>query len=161
MYNSGENNVFRLMKKYILLDNIRSILNVGAIFRTCDGAGFDCLYLTGFTPVPPRKEISKTAIGAEKWIDWEYYEDPEEILAKLQSQGVLIIVLEQDERSIDFRDSSLPKDRDICIVVGNEIEGVSKKILEMADYHVEIPMLGKKQSLNVATAAGILMYRFV
>jgi len=74
------------MKKYILLDSIRSILNVGAIFRTSDGAGFDGVYLTGFTPMPPRKEISKTAIGAETWVNWEYYQDPLEILLILKSQ---------------------------------------------------------------------------
>ena len=148
-------------KKYILLDNIRSILNVGAIFRTCDGAGYDGVFLTGFTPMPPRKEISKTAIGAEKWIFWEYYQDPMEIIQKLQQEWVRIIALEQDERSVDFRNEILPKDEDICIVVGNEIEGVSKEILDIADFHVEIPMCGRKQSLNVATAAGVLMYRFV
>lgn len=149
------------MKKYILLDNIRSILNVGAIFRTCDGAGFDGVYLTGFTPTPPRKEISKTAIGAEQWINWEYYQDPLEIISQLRREGVRIIALEQDERSVDFRSSELSIDEDICIVVGNEIEGVNKAILDVADYHVEIPMCGRKQSLNVATSAGVLMYRFI
>ncbi len=150
-----------MAQKYILLDNIRSILNVWAIFRTCDGAGFSRVYLTGFTPTPPREEISKTAIGAEAWIDWEYYENPMEIITRLQKEWVIIIALEQDERSVDFRELQISEERDICIVVGNEIWGVQKSILDIADYHVELPMLGKKQSLNVATAAGILMYRFV
>ncbi|MDD4530461.1 MAG: TrmH family RNA methyltransferase, partial [Candidatus Gracilibacteria bacterium] len=91
------------MKKYILLDNIRSLLNVGAIFRTVDGAGFDKVILTGFTPTPPRKEISKTAIGAEQYVDWEYYEDPTEILKELKKQGFKIITVEQTQKSIDFR----------------------------------------------------------
>ena len=84
-----------------------------------------------------------------------------EILRLMQADGVKIIALEQDERSVDFSSETLPKNEDICIVVGNEIDGVRKEILDMADYHVEIPMLGRKKSLNVATSAGILMYRFV
>ncbi|MDD2516369.1 MAG: RNA methyltransferase [Candidatus Gracilibacteria bacterium] len=148
------------MKKYILLDNIRSLLNVGAIFRTVDGAGFDKVILTGFTPTPPRKEISKTAIGAEQYVDWEYYEDPVEILKELKKQGFKIITVEQTQKSIDFRKLEI-RNENICLVLGNEIEGVNKKIVELSDYCVELPMLGQKQSLNVATTAGIMLYRFL
>lgn len=108
--------------KIILLDNIRSILNVGAIFRTCDGAGYDRLILTGFTPTPPRKEISKTAIGAESYVPWEYYQDPLEVIRDLKSQGCKIFVLEQTPQSIDFRSAESDESENICLIVGNEIE---------------------------------------
>lgn len=148
------------MKKYILLDNIRSCLNVGAIMRTCDWAWFDWIFLTGFTPTPPRKEITKTAIWAQDYVFWEYYSDPIEIICKLKSEWVKIITLEQNEKSINF--DKLKKDENsICIVVWNEIWGVNKNIIDLSDIVVEIPMLGKKQSLNVATSAGIIMYKFV
>ena len=148
------------MKKYILLNNIRSLLNVGAIFRTADWAGFEKVILTWFTPIPPRKEINKTAIWAENWIDWEYFENPLEIIENLKKEWFKIITLELTPDSIDFR--NFPKiEENICIVVGNEIEWVDKKIIDISDYCIELPMSGKKQSLNVATAAWILMYKFV
>ncbi|MCK9272789.1 TrmH family RNA methyltransferase [Candidatus Gracilibacteria bacterium] len=149
------------MRKYLILDSIRSCLNVGAMMRTCDGAGFDKIILTGFTPIPPRKDISKTAIGAEDTVDWEYYDDIIGIVSELKQKGFKIVVLEQNEKSIDLRDFVPKKGEDICIVLGNEIQGVRPEIIKMADYIVEIPMFGKKQSLNVATSAGILMYKFV
>lgn len=128
--------------------------------RTCDWAWFDCIYLTWFTPTPPRKDISKTAIWAENYVNWEYYLDPIEILMKLKNSWVTIIVLEQHTESKDFRyiqDITW----DLCIVLWNEITWVNKKIIEIADVLVEIPMLWNKQSLNVATSAWILMYRFI
>lgn len=146
--------------KYILLDSIRSCLNVWAIMRTCDWAWFDEIILTWFTPTPPRREISKTAIGAENYVNWEYYEDPLKIISKLKKDGFKIVVLEQNQSSIDFRDIQ-KIDSNICIVLGNEITWVNKDIISVADILVEIPMLGQKQSLNVATSAWILMYKFV
>ncbi len=147
--------------KILLLNNIRSILNVGALFRTCDGAGFEKIVLTGFTPTPPRKEISKTAIWAENFVAWEYYKDPLEYIKNLQSEGYQIFVLEQTPGSIDFHLISELKHENICLILGNEIEGVQKEIIDISDYCVEIPMLGQKQSLNVATAGGICMYQFL
>ncbi len=142
----------------ILLDNIRSLLNVGAIFRTADGAGFSRVYLAGYTPTPPRHEITKTAIGAEDAVIWEYYEDPLAILVPFRQRGGIVVALEQSPESIDYRAYSPPIDCDICLVVGNEIGGVRPEILQIADTVIHIPMLGVKQSLNVATAAGIAMY---
>lgn len=147
--------------KILLLDNIRSILNVGALFRTCDGAGFEKIVLTGFTPTPPRKEISKTAIGAENFVLWEYYKDPLEYVQNLQKQGYKVFVLEQTPKSIDFHEISGLEHENICLILGNEIEGVRKELITLADYCVEIPMLGQKQSLNVATAGGVCMYQFL
>lgn len=148
------------MKKYILLDSIRSCLNVWAIMRTCDWAGFDKIILTWFTPTPPRKDIAKTAIGAENYVDWEYFENPIEIAQSLKNSWFKIIVLEQSDKSIDFRNFQ-KIDGNICIILGNEIEWVRRDLIDLADIAIELPMLGQKQSLNVATSAGILMYKFV
>lgn len=148
-------------KKYLLLDSIRSLLNVGALFRTADAAGFDRIYLTGITPTPPRKEIAKTALGAESSVEWEFYEDSMVIIRELKDQGVKIISLEQDERSVDYRDIILPEGQDCCLVLGNEIDGVSTILRDASDSIVELPMHGMKQSLNVATAGGILMYKIM
>lgn len=146
--------------KILLLDNIRSILNVGALFRTCDGAGFEKIILTGFTPTPPRREITKTAIGAENFVVWEYYKNPVEIVQNLQSQDYKIFVLEQTSESIDFHKIADMEYENICLILGNEIEWVKRELIDIADHCIEIPMLGQKQSLNVATAGGICMYQF-
>jgi 23S rRNA (guanosine2251-2'-O)-methyltransferase len=148
------------MHRTLLLDNIRSLLNVGALFRTADGAGFDRIYLTGITPHPPRKEISKTALGAEEFVSWEYYRDPLEILQTLRNQWTTLVALEQTAHSVNYTRLSEIKGN-ICLILGNEITGVDPNILALVDQAVEIPMLGQKQSLNVATAGGICMYEMV
>jgi tRNA G18 (ribose-2'-O)-methylase SpoU len=142
---------------YVLLDNIRSNYNVGSIFRSSDGARIQKLFLTGYTPYPPRKEIEKTALGAIETVPWEYYKDPVEALRRLQSSGVKICVLEQTTGSIAY-DELKASDFPLCLVVGNEITGVSPAIVEIADMAVEIPMQGFKQSLNVAVAYGIAIF---
>ncbi len=147
--------------KMLLLDNIRSILNVGALFRTCDGAGFEKIVLTGFTPTPPRKEITKTAIWAENFVAWEYFKNPIGYIQNLQKEGFKVFVLEQTPESIDFHEIALMKYENICLILGNEIEWVQKELIALADHCIEIPMLGQKQSLNVATAWGICMYQLV
>ena len=103
--------------KILLLDNIRSILNVGALFRTCDGAGFEKIILTGFTPTPPRREINKTAIGAENFVAWEYYKDSRDYIKNLQRLGYKIFVLEQTPKSIDFHTISDLDHEDICLIL--------------------------------------------
>lgn len=146
--------------KILLLDNIRSILNVWALFRTCDGAGFEKIVLTGFTPTPPRREITKTAIGAENFVAWEYYKDSLSYLNTLREQGYVIFVLEQTPFSKDFHAIQDMDYENICLVLWNEIEWVQKDIINIAHHCIEIPMRWQKQSLNVATAAGICMYQF-
>jgi tRNA G18 (ribose-2'-O)-methylase SpoU len=146
-----------MSQHFLLLDDIRSLLNVGALFRTADGAGYDRVYLTGITPTPPRKEISKTALGAENFVSWEYYENPLEIVSILKQKGVSLICLEQTSKSIPY--TELPELPSTCLILGNEISGVSPELRALADITIEIPMLGKKQSLNVATAGGICMYK--
>jgi len=145
---------------YGLCDNIRSIYNVGAIFRTSDGAFIEKLYLTGYTPYPPRKEIEKVALGSTLSVPWEYHKDPIEVIKKLKSEGIKICVLEitDQKRTIwDFKKADFP----LCLVAGNEITGVSKEIIDLADFSAEIPMYGMKQSLNVSVAYGIAIYEIL
>ena len=140
-----------------VVDNVRSLYNVGSIFRTSDGALIERLFLTGFTPHPPRKEIEKTALGATKSIPWEYFPSPQTALDIVRSDGYRVCCLELTNQSILY--SSVQKiDFPLCLVIGNEISGVSKEIVEQSDLALEIPMFGTKQSLNVAVAYGIAVF---
>lgn len=145
---------------YVLCDNIRSIFNVGSIFRTSDGAFIEKIYLTGYTPYPPRKEIAKVALGATESVPWEYYKDPMEVVTMLKDRGVKIAVLEiTDEKNYYW--NAVKSDFPLCLIVGNEISGVSKELIDEADISFEIPMLGMKQSLNVSVAFGIAVYELM
>jgi tRNA G18 (ribose-2'-O)-methylase SpoU len=145
---------------YVLIDNVRSLYNVGSAFRTSDGAMIQKLFLCGYTPHPPRHEIEKTALGATNSVPWEYYKDPIEPIKKLKEQGVKIITLEHTDESIPYYDLK-KTDFPACLVIGNEIKGVQEEILKYTDIAIEIPMYGVKQSLNVAVAYGIALYDFV
>ncbi len=142
---------------YVLLDNIRSLYNVGSIFRTADGAMVSGLYLCGYTPHPPRREIEKTALGATSTVPWEYNRDPVPVINSLKSRGICICALEHTDRSIPYTSLS-PGNFPLCLVVGNEISGVSPAVLAQADIAIEIPMYGIKQSLNAAVAFGIAVF---
>jgi len=143
-----------------LLDNIRSRYNVGSIFRTSDGALVRRLFLCGFTAAPPSKEIHKTSLGAAETVPWEYYQDPLLAISQARSEGATICALERTNRSVSC--SSLRKpDFPVCLVVGNELTGISQNVLASADMALEIPMLGTKQSLNVAVAYGIALYELI
>lgn len=145
---------------YGLLDNIRSLYNVGSMFRTSDGALIQKLYLCGYTPHPPRKEIEKTALGATKSVPWEYNRDPFQPIEQLESLGVRICILEQTTNSTPYYEISR-NDFPLCLVVGNEVSGVSPQIVSRADMAIEIPMHGVKQSLNAAVAYGIALFELV
>jgi tRNA G18 (ribose-2'-O)-methylase SpoU len=145
---------------YALVDNVRSLYNVGSIFRSSDGALIEKLFLSGFTPHPPRKEIDKTALGATKTVPWEYHKNPLDVIATLKEQRIKICILELTTDSKPYftlRRGDFP----LCVVVGNEITGISKEIIEQADLAIEIPMFGNKQSLNVAVAYGIVVFDFL
>jgi tRNA G18 (ribose-2'-O)-methylase SpoU len=130
--------------------------NVGAIFRTGDGAGVDKVYLTGYTATPPRVEITKSALGAETWIPWEHTKDPLTVISQLKQDGVRVVALEQtkDAVMIEKFNPNFP----LCLIVGNEINGVPEEILAECDTVVQLPMRGKKESLNVSVAFGIAAY---
>lgn len=149
---------------YVLLNSIRSSYNVGSIFRTSDGAMIEKLILTGYTPHPPadnltsgKKEILKTALGSTQSINWEYVKNPIDAIKDLKSKGIKILALELTENSKPYY-TLTKKDFPVCLVVGNEITGVSQDILDLCDDSVEIPQYGIKQSLNVAVAYGIAIF---
>lgn len=146
------------MKKVIVLDSIRSMQNVGAIFRNADGSGFEKLYLCWHTPTPPRWDISKTALWAQHYIDWEYYEDIFEVLEKLRKDWFQIFAVELTPQAIDYKTLFHSNYEKVCLIMGNEVVGVNQKVLDFCDKHIIIPMNGKKNSLNVSVAAGIVMY---
>lgn len=143
-----------------LLDNIRSLYNVGSIFRTSDGAFIEALYLTGYTPRPPRKEISKTALGATETIPWQYFQDPLDAVAAARAVGARVCVLEHTTDSRPYS-SIAPQDFPLCLVVGNELTGISPTVISAADFAIDIPMHGTKQSLNAAVAYGIAVFELV
>lgn len=147
------------MKKefYVICHNIRSRENVGSIFRTSDAFGVSKIYLTGYTPTPPHEKISKTALGAEQWLAWEKRASIRRLLGELKSKKVRIVALEQTRRSIP-----LPKFKckfPLALLVGNEVTGLPQSLIRRTDTVVEIPMSGRKESLNVAVAFGIAAYQ--
>lgn len=148
--------------KQLVLHDIRSNYNVGAIFRTCDGAGVSHVYLVGFTPTPIDRfgrvvtEIHKTALGAEEFIPWEVAPDILVLIKKLQSEGVCVVAVEQSESSIMLDQFTVPQN--VAYIMGSETEGLPTSVLEAVDLVLELPMLGEKESLNVSVAAGIVLY---
>lgn len=143
----------------VVLDNLRSMHNVGAFFRTCDAFRIECLYLTGITGKPPHKEIYKAALGAEQSVKWEYYKQVVDLVGALKQAGYKIILVEQTMHSIPLHTFKyVPK---TCLVFGNEVDGVSEGLLGLADTCVEIPQFGTKHSLNVSVAGGIVLYHCV
>jgi 23S rRNA (guanosine2251-2'-O)-methyltransferase len=141
----------------VLVDNVRSLYNVGSIFRTSDGAMIEKLILAGFTPHPPRKEIEKTALGSTKSVPWEYTKHPIETILNLKERGYNICCLELTDAGIQY-DEIQKADFPLCLVIGNEITGVAEEIIKLCDLAIEIPMYGIKQSLNVAVAYGIAVF---
>jgi len=142
---------------YVVLNSIRSSYNVGSIFRTSDGAMIEKLYLCGYSPYPPKKEILKTALGSTESVDWEYVKDPVEVVKELKSRGIKICALEQTSNSkphYSVNKTVMP----LCLIVGNEISGVTQELIDLCDFSIEIPQFGIKQSLNVAVAYGVAIF---
>ncbi|GJQ63328.1 MAG: rRNA methyltransferase [Melioribacteraceae bacterium] len=142
---------------YVVADNIRSSYNVGSLFRTSDGAQIEKLYLCGYTPAPPKKEILKTALGATDSVPWEKVDNAVDIVKKLKSEGVKICSLELTDSSIPHY-TVKPDIFPLCLVIGNEISGVNSELVELSDFTMEIPQYGIKQSLNVSVAYGISIF---
>ena len=142
----------------ILVENVRSVHNVGSIFRSADGFGAEKIYLTGYTAYPPRDDLHKTALGAENVVPWEYIKEPLQAAESIKKQGMDLVLVEQTNlsQSIYDMDYQFP----ICFLVGNEVQGVSEELSKLADIHVELPMRGIKQSLNVSVAVGVAGYEF-
>lgn len=148
----------------VILDNIRSVQNVGAIFRTADAIGVDKIFLCGITPTPidrfgrERSDLHKSALGAEKKVSWEHHSSTLECVTKLKAEGYTVMSVEQSKNSIDYKEV-IPNQKTVC-VFGNEVNGVASDVLELSDIVAELPMGGIKESLNVAVTFGISMFRF-
>ena len=153
------------MEVAVLLHNVRSTHNVGSIFRTADAAGVSRIYLTGYTPTPTdrfgrvRKDIAKTALGAEQFLPWEHHASPSRLISKLKKEGWRIVGVEQDARARDYR--KFEARENTVFIFGNEVLGISKAVRKKCDALIEIPMRGKKESLNVSVAAGIILFKYV
>lgn len=153
--------------KIAVLDNLRSVHNVGSIFRTSNAVGIEKIYLCGTTPTPVdkkgvrRKDFAKVALGAEDTVAWEYTEDTLSTLQSLHKTDSYIVAFEQSERAVDYKDITVDQNKDIVFVIGPEVTGITEAVLHECDVIAEIPMLGTKESLNVTIAFGIGVYRIL
>lgn len=147
------------LKVVVVLDNIRSGLNTGSIFRTADGFGIERLILCGITPAPPHKEIHKTAIGAHETVDWSYESNVNDAILSLKQQGYRIVGIEQTTESTRLKEFQFNSGHKWAIVMGNEVEGLSDEILDLLDASIEIEQYGTKHSLNVAVCTGIVLWK--
>jgi tRNA G18 (ribose-2'-O)-methylase SpoU len=144
----------------VVLDSVRSMHNVGSIFRSCDALSVSKLLLTGITPCPPRPEISKSALGAESTVPFQHFKDASNSIEMLKSDGYLIFGIEQTSRSTDLDQQEFPKHK-TAFVFGNEVHGVSDKVLDLCDQVLEIPQFGKKHSFNVSVSVGIVLFHYL
>lgn len=152
---------FKLEKKtplIVILDNIRSLNNIGSVFRTCDAFLIKKIYLCGITAKPPHKDIHKTALGATDSVDWEYAEDTLELVKKLQNNNIKVIAIEQADNSIKLQDFRIKNNETYAIVMGNEVKGVQQEVVSICDNTIEIPQYGTKHSLNISVTTGIVLW---
>lgn len=144
----------------IVLDNVRSALNVGAVFRTCDAFKIEKIVLCGISACPPNNEIRKTAIGAEQSVEWQYEKQTINAVESLKQQGYLIVAVEQAVNSLSLNNLQTINNEKIALIFGNEVNGVSQEIMDVCDQCVEIPQFGTKHSLNISVSAGIVIWEF-
>jgi len=142
----------------IILDDIRSLHNIGSVFRTADAFLIEKIYLCGITAIPPNKEIHKTALGATETVAWEYQKDILNVINKLKSENVPVFAVEQVENAIFLQNFQVEKNKKYALVFGNEVYGVSQKAIELCHVSIEIPQLGTKHSLNISVSAGIVIW---
>ena len=144
----------------VILDNIRSLNNIGSVFRTSDAFLIEKIYLCGITAQPPHKEIHKTALGATESVAWEYVEDTLTLVEKLKAKKVKILAIEQAEDSTMLQDFKIEPNHKYAVIMGNEVKGVQQKVVSASDYCIEIPQFGTKHSFNIAVSAGIGIWEF-
>ncbi len=145
----------------VVLENIRSAYNVGSVFRTADAFLLEGIYLTGYTCIPPHKEIKKTALGAEDSVEWKHFVKAQDAIAVLKAQGYIVYAVEQVSGSFSLEKMSFQSDQKIAVIFGNEVTGVEHNTILDCDGCIEIPQLGMKHSLNIATAAGVVLWEIV
>ncbi len=154
---------FKKVKKtplIVILDNIRSLNNIGSVFRTSDAFLVEKIYLCGITARPPHKDIHRTALGATETVEWEYRENCLSLVKELQEKGIKCVSIEQAEESIELQDFQPIKDQTYALIFGNEVKGVQQEVVDATDYCVEIPQFGTKHSFNIAVSAGIVLWDF-
>ena len=155
------------MKSILVLDNIRSVMNVGSIFRTANALGIEKIYLCGITPDPldrfgrPRKDFAKVSLGAEASVAWEHVESTVGLIQKLRTEGCYVVAIEQTENSLDYKSIDLIEKSMVAFVLGPEVEGMSLDVLNEVSVVAEIPMRGSKESLNVSVACAVALYRIL
>ena len=142
----------------VVLDNVRSMHNIGSVFRTCDAFRAEAVYLCGISSTPPHPEIHKSALGAEDTVSWKYYADTLDAVAGLRSEGYRVYAVELAEGSIKLPELSIPVDERVAVVLGHEVKGVQQSIIDACDACIEIPQLGTKHSLNVSVTGGIIIW---
>lgn len=150
----------RKLPLVVVLDHIRSLNNVGSVFRTSDAFRVESIYLCGITACPPNAEIHKTALGAEETVDWKYFNDTLEAVENLKKDGYTVCAIEQVEGSVTLDKLQLDKDKKYAIVMGNEVKGVQQSVVDKCDMCIEIPQYGTKHSLNVSVTTGIVIWEF-
>lgn len=144
----------------IILDNVRSLHNVGSVFRTADAFVVEAIYLCGITSTPPQAEIHKTALGAEDTVDWKYYEDTSVAVNELKADGYTVYAVEQAKGSTLLTDFKTSNEKKIALILGNEVKGVQQSVVDICDGCIEIPQFGTKHSLNVSVTSGIVIWEF-
>ncbi len=142
----------------VVLDNVRSMHNIGSVFRTCDAFRAEAVYLCGISSTPPHPEIHKSALGAEDTVSWKYYADTLDAVAGLKSEGYRVYAVELAEGSIKLPELSIPVDERVAVVLGHEVKGVQQSVIDACDACIEIPQLGTKHSLNVSVTGGIIIW---
>lgn len=142
----------------VILDNVRSLHNIGSVFRTSDAFRVECIYLCGITATPPHPEMHKTALGAEFTVDWKYVNNAVEAVDNLRREGYVVFSVEQAENSIMLEDMRLKQEKRYAVVLGNEVKGVQQEVIDHSDGCIEIPQYGTKHSLNVSVTAGIVIW---
>ncbi|HAM98691.1 MAG TPA: RNA methyltransferase [Marinilabiliales bacterium] len=144
----------------VVLDNVRSLNNIGSVFRTSDAFCIEGIYLCGITATPPNKDIHKTALGATESVHWEYFEDTLQALEKLRTLGYKIISIEQAEHSISLEDFEIGSKEKYALIFGHEVKGVDQVVINQSNYCIEIPQFGTKHSFNISVSAGIVLWEF-
>lgn len=142
----------------VVLDNIRSLNNIGSVFRTSDAFLIDKIYLCGITAQPPHKEIHKTALGATESVNWEYVEDTLTLVKKLQTENIIVVSIEQAEKSTKLQDFKIETNQKYAVVFGNEVKGVQQEVVTASNYCIEIPQFGTKHSLNISVSCGVVLW---
>lgn len=144
----------------VVLDNIRSLNNIGSVFRSSDAFMIESIYLCGITATPPNKDIHKTALGATESVDWKYFEKTEDAIASLKEKGYIVASIEQVENSVSLEEIDVKDDDKYALILGHEVKGVQQEIINISDFCIEIPQIGTKHSLNISVSAGIVLWEF-